>query len=90
MKLQPTEIKRLPTGIAIQWNDGYRSEYSQTLLRQKCPCARCDSLRQGKQPLRILPPDDFFEKLIIFHRVFVMIVSVARNQLTTLPPVLPR
>lgn len=63
MKLQPTEIKRLPAGIAIQWNDGYRSEYSQTLLRQKCPCARCDSLRQGKEPLRILPPDDFFEKL---------------------------
>ena len=34
--------------------------------------------------------DDFSEKLIIFHRVFVMIVSVARDQLTTLPPVLPR
>ena len=63
MKPQPTEIKRQPNGITIQWNDGHRSEYSYKFLRQKCPCARCDALRQGKDPLRMVPPDDFFEKL---------------------------
>jgi DUF971 family protein len=59
MKYQPTEIKRLPDGITIQWNDGHQSEYSYPLLRQKCPCARC----KDKNPFRILPPNDFFRNL---------------------------
>ena len=63
MKPQPTEIKRGPNGFTIQWKDGHQSEYSHALLRQKCPCARCERLRQGKESLRVLPPDDFFEKL---------------------------
>jgi DUF971 family protein len=63
MKPQPTKIKRGPNGFTIQWNDGHLSEYSHTLLRQKCPCARCKRLRQGKEPLRVLPSDDFYENL---------------------------
>ena len=55
MASQPTEIKRLPDAIAVQWNDGQRSEYSYQLLRQKCPCARCKSEKSDKNPLRLLP-----------------------------------
>ena len=63
MIYQPTEIKRLTNGIAIQWSDGHKSEYSYPLLRQKCPCARCKTAREDKNPLRILPSDNFFQKL---------------------------
>ena len=63
MKHLPTEIKRLPNGITIQWNDGYQSEYSYSLLRQKCPCARCRAAKEDKNPFRILPSNDSFHKL---------------------------
>ena len=57
MTPQPTQIERLPDAISVQWNDGHQSEYSYQLLRQKCPCARCQSEQLDKNPLRLLPTD---------------------------------
>ena len=62
-KFQPTRIERGSTSLEIQWKDSHHSELSYRLLRQKCPCARCDAARSGKDPFRILPSDDFFENL---------------------------
>ena len=33
------------TGVDIEWNDGHRSHYSFTFLRDACPCALCDDER---------------------------------------------
>ncbi|MCZ6677538.1 MAG: DUF971 domain-containing protein [Candidatus Poribacteria bacterium] len=63
MAHHPTEIKRLPTKLAIQWRDGLRSEYSYQLLRQECPCARCKA--SNRNPLRMLPADEVPGKLEI-------------------------
>jgi DUF971 family protein len=45
--------------LEIQWQDGQKSVYSITLLRSKCPCAMCRTIRQEsetKKPvLQILP-----------------------------------
>ena len=57
MTPQPTQIERLPDAISVQWNDGHPSKYSYQLLRQKCPCARCQSEKSDKNPLRLLPVD---------------------------------
>lgn len=62
---QPTEIKRLPNSLAIQWKDGHRSEHSYRLLRENCPCARCDAERQNDKLLRVLPSEAFWGKLHI-------------------------
>ena len=62
-KFQPTRIERSRTRLEIQWKDSHRSELSYRLLRQKCPCARCDATRSGKNPFHILPADDFFQNL---------------------------
>ena len=62
-KFQPTRIERGDTSLEIRWKDSYQSELSYRLLRQKCPCARCDAMRLGKDPFHILPSDDFFENL---------------------------
>ena len=64
---QPTQIKRLLDGIAIDWSDGYRSEHSHKLLRQKCPCARCKAVREDEDPLRVLPSEVFFENLKVVN-----------------------
>ncbi len=55
MTPQPTQIQRLSGGISVQWNDGRQGVYSYQLLRQKCPCARCQSEKSNKNPLRLLP-----------------------------------
>ncbi len=65
LNVQPTEIKRLPNSLAIQWKDGHRSEHAYRLLRQNCPCARCDAERQNADLLRVLPTEEFWEKLHI-------------------------
>ena len=65
MPYRPTEIRRLPAGITIQWSDGHRSEYSHHLLRQECPCARCKAAGSNKDPLRLLPSDQFIRSLKI-------------------------
>ena len=62
-KFQPTHIERGTTSLKIQWKDSHHSEVAYRLLRQKCPCARCDATRSGKDPFHILPADDFFENL---------------------------
>ena len=62
-KFQPTHIERGNASLKIRWRDSHRSELSYRLLRQKCPCARCDAARSGKDPFHILPADDFFENL---------------------------
>ena len=60
---RPTEIKRLSHSLAIQWKDGHSSEFSYRLLRERCPCARCNAKKQQKDPFRMLPTDDYWEKL---------------------------
>ena len=62
-KFQPTRIERGSASLEIRWKDSYHSELSYRTLRQKCPCARCDATRFGKDPFHILPSDDFFENL---------------------------
>ena len=65
MTLRPTQIERLTDAISVQWNDGHQSEYSYQLLRQKCPCARCQSEKSGKKPLRLLPTDPLSKSLTL-------------------------
>ena len=62
---QPTRIERGSTSLEISWKDSSRSELPYRLLRQKCPCARCDATRLGKDPFHIRPSDDFFENLYL-------------------------
>jgi DUF971 family protein len=45
--------------LVIVWNDGHRSEYAWTHLRQHCPCAGCREERlQPPDPFRILKPSE--------------------------------
>lgn len=60
---KPTEIKRLPHSLSIQWKDGLLSEIPYRELREKCPCARCNAEKQQKDPFRMIPTDDYWEKL---------------------------
>lgn len=62
-EFRPTEIKRLLHSLSIQWKDGLLRELSYRELREKCPCARCDAKKQENDPLRMLPTDDYWEKL---------------------------
>ena len=62
-KFQPTRIQRGERTLEIQWKDAQRTELSYRLLREKCPCARCDAARGEKNPFHILPTQDFFENL---------------------------
>lgn len=62
-KFQPTRIERGSTSLEIQWKDSHHSELSYRHLREKCPCARCQATRVGKDPFHILPSGDFFENL---------------------------
>ena len=62
-KFQPTRIERSQTSLMIRWKDSHQSELSYRLLREKCPCARCDATRSDKDPFHILPSHDFFENL---------------------------
>jgi DUF971 family protein len=34
------------TGVEIEWQDGHRSSYSFTFLRDACPCALCTEERE--------------------------------------------
>lgn len=47
--------------IAIEWNDGHRSEYTAAALRWACPCAECQGEwgRPGRLGgLDFLPPQE--------------------------------
>jgi DUF971 family protein len=35
-------------GVDIMWADGHASHYDFAYLREQCPCALCDDLRQKK------------------------------------------
>ena len=39
--LHPVEVIQAETELRISWNDGHRSAYSLSDLRQACPCALC-------------------------------------------------
>lgn len=58
-QFQPTHIERSGTHLEIRWKDSHRNELSYRVLRQKCPCARCDAARSGKAPAA----DDFLQNL---------------------------
>ena len=62
-KHQPTEIKRLTHSLSIKWKDGHHSEITYQHLRDKCPCARCNALRQENDPFKMVPSEDYWEKL---------------------------
>ncbi len=62
-KSKPVEIKRLPHSLTIRWKDGHLSELSYRLLREKCPCARCNAEKLQNDPFRMLPTSDYWEKL---------------------------
>jgi DUF971 family protein len=45
MTILPVEIKRLPEGIAITWNDALKATIPVEKLRKECPCATCKEAR---------------------------------------------
>ena len=53
--LKPTQIRRLPDRLHVEWQDGRKAEYSYAQLRQVCPCARCQSTKTDQIPNRMLP-----------------------------------
>lgn len=59
----PSEIKRLEHSLSIQWKDGLLHELPYRVLREKCPCARCNAERLQDDPFRLLQSEDYWEKL---------------------------
>jgi len=43
--------------VRIAWADGYQSSFPLDYLRQICPCAVCDELRNSSSPLCLSQPD---------------------------------
>lgn len=64
---QPVKIKRLSNSLFIEWKDGIESECTYRILRQNCPCARCDAGRNDNNPLQILPSEEYWENLQIVN-----------------------
>jgi DUF971 family protein len=51
VRKKPTDVKVHVTsraGVDIIWADGHESHYDFAYLREQCPCAICDDLRQKK------------------------------------------
>jgi DUF971 family protein len=51
VRKKPTDVKVHVTsraGVDIIWADGHASHYDFAYLREQCPCAICDDLRQKK------------------------------------------
>lgn len=51
VRKKPTDVKVHVTsraGVDIVWADGHTSHYEFAYLREQCPCAICDDLRQKK------------------------------------------
>ena len=49
VRKKPTDVKVHVTsraGVDIMWADGHASHYDFAYLREQCPCAICDDLRQ--------------------------------------------
>lgn len=60
--LHPVEVIQAETELRISWNDGHRSAYAYSHLRQACPCALCRKVRRDhaakgsrEVPLKVLP-----------------------------------
>ncbi|OGX39873.1 MAG: hypothetical protein A3C53_02850 [Omnitrophica WOR_2 bacterium RIFCSPHIGHO2_02_FULL_68_15] len=55
MSTVPTTVERLgDSALRVVWTDGHESVYLWALLRESCPCAVCQPLRDGSHPSR--PP----------------------------------
>ncbi|MFQ5536689.1 MAG: DUF971 domain-containing protein [Gemmatimonadota bacterium] len=54
--ITPRTIEPTPDGarLAIEWEDGTRSEFAPRFLRQRCPCAGCVDEMTG---IRTLDPE---------------------------------
>jgi DUF971 family protein len=48
------EVDMKQSQVRITWADGFKSVYPFDYLRQICPCATCNQLRQNQDPLRVL------------------------------------
>jgi DUF971 family protein len=51
---KPTSVKihvKNGTGIDITWTDGHASHYEFAYLRDECPCATCNDVREKKAAL---------------------------------------
>ncbi len=51
LRKKPADVKVHVTsraGVDIVWADGHASHYDFAYLREQCPCAICDDLRQKK------------------------------------------
>jgi DUF971 family protein len=51
---KPTDVKVHVSsgfGVDIVWADGHRSHYEFAFLREECPCATCNDLRQKKESM---------------------------------------
>ena len=44
------------TGVDITWADGHSSHYEFAYLREECPCATCNDIREKKQSLDVAAP----------------------------------
>jgi DUF971 family protein len=56
LRKKPTDVKIHVTsraGVDIVWADGHGSHYDFAYLRERCPCAICDDLRQKKDQQKI-------------------------------------
>ncbi len=64
LQKKPTniEVDRQQAEVRITWADGFRSIYTLDYLRQICPCAVCNELRNNQDPLRLLTPDKIVQK----------------------------
>ena len=55
--------------LDVQWQDGTACSYPLSLLRAKCPCAMCKTVRQEQQPRRPLTlnilPGNYAEPLSV-------------------------
>lgn len=57
-RLEPVDMERDESRLAIVWKDGHRSVYAYDDLRRACPCATCRTEREqapASSPLRVLP-----------------------------------
>jgi DUF971 family protein len=43
-------------GVDITWADGHSSHYEFAYLREECPCATCNDIREKKQSLDVAAP----------------------------------
>jgi DUF971 family protein len=43
-------------GVDISWADGHSSHYEFNYLREECPCATCNDIREKKQSLEATAP----------------------------------